>query len=281
MAIMEYGYNRADTMIRRHSVKITYPNRARILLFLIPMLSANTSVTRADIWTGTILLASLSETSLVIGADSKQTGGGTATGRDRLGCKIIQVNATVFASTGVGSYEGTGFNAQALFKATAKNTSSLKDISDEFNRAITEPFERAVLDIAAKYPDDFERNIKNKTGLQVMMGGWEGSIPVLYTLQLFVESSASGIRVRPSLNRVVGKTPPALLMGGEKDAASNYLEKNPAFEKEEPVKVIKKLIEVEIATGNPKVGPPIDIVRITKDGIEWIQRKPECSDGAK
>ena len=44
------------------------------------------------------------------------------------------------------------------------------------------------------------------------------------------------------------------------------------------VEGIRSLIELEIAAEPAHTGGPIDILRITKDGAEWIQRKQECPD---
>jgi hypothetical protein len=41
---------------------------------------------------------------------------------------------------------------------------------------------------------------------------------------------------------------------------------------------VRRLIEIEIAARGEYVGPPIDIVRISRNGAQWIQRKTECAE---
>jgi len=41
---------------------------------------------------------------------------------------------------------------------------------------------------------------------------------------------------------------------------------------------VRRLVETEIAARSEYVGPPIDIVRISATGGQWIQKKNECSD---
>jgi len=38
------------------------------------------------------------------------------------------------------------------------------------------------------------------------------------------------------------------------------------------------LIEIELEARSEYVGPPIDIVRITPNGAQWIKKKTDCSD---
>ncbi|MFZ3136144.1 MAG: hypothetical protein WA126_01995 [Thermodesulfovibrionales bacterium] len=46
---------------------------------------------------------------------------------------------------------------------------------------------------------------------------------------------------------------------------------------DDPTKIIRECIEL-ISKTNPRVKLPIDILRITQTGAEWIQRKPECPE---
>jgi hypothetical protein len=63
---------------------------------------------------------------------------------------------------------------------------------------------------------------------------------------------------------------------GESDAIEGLPEETPDFWKAGLSDGVRRLIETEIAARSEYVGPPIDIVRISKSGVQWIQRKPEC-----
>ena len=46
----------------------------------------------------------------------------------------------------------------------------------------------------------------------------------------------------------------------------------------DPVAVARELVQMQIDAKGDIVGPPIDILQITKGGAKWIQRKKECPD---
>lgn len=65
---------------------------------------------------------------------------------------------------------------------------------------------------------------------------------------------------------------------GEKEEMMRLLQANSSLERGQPVTVIKRLIN-EAAKFHPhNVGPPIDILYITKNGSHWIQKKNNCPD---
>jgi hypothetical protein len=45
----------------------------------------------------------------------------------------------------------------------------------------------------------------------------------------------------------------------------------------QPAVGVEYLIRLEIEEDGEDVGPPIDILRITKRGAQWIKRKPQCN----
>jgi hypothetical protein len=65
---------------------------------------------------------------------------------------------------------------------------------------------------------------------------------------------------------------------GKHEAIDRYLPQDPDMWKNDPVDVVRKLIEIEVTSEHETVGPPIDILRITKEGSEWIQKKDMCAD---
>jgi hypothetical protein len=253
------------------SYQVCHVKIVQLFFLLMP---TNILDVRAEQWTGTTVIASLSATELVIGADSKQTGGGGAVGRARIVCKIIQGDNVVFVAAGLSEETVTGFNVRDIFERATKGR-RLQQAVEEFKNSVREPLEQAVAHIGRNYPAELQKQINSGITLKTVIGGMEGSVPVLFAQEFFVKLSNGTMQLHGNSNRFI-KSKPFLLMAGEYDAISEFLDRNPEFEQEEPVKKVLKLIEVEIATGNPKIGPPVDVVRITKRAIEWIQRKPEC-----
>jgi hypothetical protein len=93
------------------------------------------------------------------------------------------------------------------------------------------------------------------------------------------------VRDDGTVNPITETCPPDCEVGdsvtiGEKDAALNYIHaQNELAPSSDPVQTIRRMIAIEAeATHNVSVGGPIDILRVTSKGAEWIQRKPECQD---
>jgi hypothetical protein len=68
---------------------------------------------------------------------------------------------------------------------------------------------------------------------------------------------------------------------GQNEAIKRFEKTNPNLLKDGPVKAVRTLISIEIADKPNDVGPPIDVLHITKRGAEWIQKKPECTEKKK
>ena len=63
---------------------------------------------------------------------------------------------------------------------------------------------------------------------------------------------------------------------GETEAIDGLPEETTGFWKEGLVNGVRRLVETEIAARSEYDGPPIDILRLDKNGAQWIQKKPEC-----
>jgi hypothetical protein len=48
------------------------------------------------------------------------------------------------------------------------------------------------------------------------------------------------------------------------------------IKKRPPVELVKELVELEIADKPDVVGPPIDVLQISKTDAVWKQRKQDC-----
>jgi hypothetical protein len=66
---------------------------------------------------------------------------------------------------------------------------------------------------------------------------------------------------------------------GRTAAIRNYLYWNENFlYTTDPAVAVRALVEMEISEDPSTVGPPVDILRLTRRGAEWIQRKSLCPD---
>ena len=254
----------------------------KLVIALLVLLCAPSNILGKsfDLWNGTTIVVSLAEAELVIGADSMETGGGRAAGQTRLGCKIIRSDNKVFAVAGMSEYTETGFRASDIFMQAAKGR-DLEPAVEEFDKSIKPRLAETIAHIANNYPNELQAQIHNGVTLTVMIGGIKGAVPILFVRKFSIEVVNGAMKLRTNPIHFSGGGQPRLFTFGEQDAIEKFLDQNPAVDQEEAVKKVRKLIEVEIATGNPKVSAPIDIVQITKPGIEWIQRKTTCPEEGK
>jgi hypothetical protein len=63
---------------------------------------------------------------------------------------------------------------------------------------------------------------------------------------------------------------------GESHAIEQYVSQTPSYKKRKPVELVEEFVELEIADKPGVVGPPIDVLQITKTGVVWNQRKQDC-----
>jgi len=63
---------------------------------------------------------------------------------------------------------------------------------------------------------------------------------------------------------------------GKKRAIEQYLNQTSSDQKRRPTELVRELVELEIADEPEIVGPPIDLLQISKTGAIWNQRKPDC-----
>lgn len=67
-----------------------------------------------------------------------------------------------------------------------------------------------------------------------------------------------------------------LMILGKKRAIEQYLNQTSSDQKRRPTELVRELVELEIADEPEIVGPPIDLLQISKTGAIWNQRKPDC-----
>jgi hypothetical protein len=66
------------------------------------------------------------------------------------------------------------------------------------------------------------------------------------------------------------------LMHTRSQAMDDFRSKNPALLQNDPVAFVRSMISTDIAANNHRSGPPVDILRIDKNGPKWIEKKPNC-----
>jgi hypothetical protein len=122
----------------------------------------------------------------------------------------------------------------------------------------------------------FESALRNKTILQAAFFGFERGSPYLYVRSYRCQTRSSGeIMIEVERQECVARCDMLAILGKSR-AVEKYISQTADYQKRPPIELARKFVELEIADEPEIVGPPIDILQITKTGAIWKQRKPEC-----
>jgi hypothetical protein len=242
----------------------------------------------------TSVVAVLNDDEIVIGADSKTTliRAGRVTGDPEsvAKCKIVQTGDLFFASAGSAGIGPAWSNGAADPEFDLKETivgglmgnggiaERVGNLEKVLVADLTRIAEEARRENAAFFVQRFIRHPVHT----VIVGGLENGKPVLMVRTFRLITSASG-----SLSFEVGRfacpgdcrTSFITIFEGQTGAIRDYLQEHELFLFfADPVTAVRDLVALEISKDPSSVGPPIDILRLTKKGAEWVQKKPLCPD---
>jgi hypothetical protein len=231
---------------------------------------------------------------IVIGADSKTTLTPAGTSVGQAGsipkCKIVQAGNLFFASAG---YAGIGqagfpdtidpeFDLKEIITEELQGDGSVADKMEDLEKVLvanlTRIAEKARKDNTAFFLTRFVRHPVHT----IIVGGLDNGELVLMVRTFRLVISPSG-----ALSFGIGRfscpgdcqESTTTIFEGRTEAIRNYLEQHKLFLYfADPVTAVRDLVGLEISEDPSFVGPPIDILRLTRKGVEWIQRKPLCPD---
>ena len=231
----------------------------------------------------TTIVVARTANEIVIGADSKVT---DAYGNDlnKRACKIRQIGNLFLAIEGLEVDRQTGFSVPDIAnKALAsKALTSASDRVSVLMGYLVSGLLTELSHLKTHEPQIYFKKIEGgQLFLRIVVGGFENGRPLLFVRSfraLQYNPGQIGVAVIPDdcLDDCQGAVVTRFL--GESDAIEGLPEETPDFWKAGLNDGVRRLIETEIAARSEYVGPPIDIVRITPTGVQWIQKKSECSD---
>ena len=218
---------------------------------------------------------------IVIGADSKVT---DTFGNDlnKRACKIRQVGDLFVAIEGLELDRQTGFNAPEIINKSLTRSVSApvgEKISLLMGFMVSELLTE-VSHLKTRDPQTYFKKIEGgQLFLRVIVACFEKGRPLIFVRSfraLQYNPGQIGIAVIPDdcLSDCQGEVVTRFL--GESDAIEGLAEETADFWKAGLTDGVRRLVETEIAARSEYVGPPIDIVRITDKGAQWVQKKNEC-----
>ena len=212
----------------------------------------------------TLIVTYRSSDEVIIAADSLRTIK-TAPPVHIRACKIRNFGDVVFAAAGASTLPGQGFSIRAisanLHERNRSGPETLRDQITRFDERTITAFKKLHEQRKKTYPVTFTyivafslegrpvahlRTLKSASGT-VEIGRWEtvAEDEVVFTGQSEIADHLSGVS-KPN------------------DSA--------------PAALLEAVIEHQARRTPKKVGQPIDIIRLTGDGVTWLQRKTECRE---
>lgn len=231
---------------------------------------------------GTAIAVIRTPTEIVVAADSKEvnTDGSPNT---NLVCKIRRFGDSFVVVNGMADNGNGGFNVFSLLdKATHISGGILEKIS-RFEALVKVPLEEALSRVRQKSPIEFQRNCIQTSPLGVTFFGLENNTLFMYGRRFVVTNSVDeSVKINVERHACPGLDCPggiaASFVAPISDDAEKFQRDNPAYWKSNLVTIARQFVQMEIDKNGGEVGPPIDIVRITLRGPEWLQRKKGCAD---
>ena len=229
----------------------------------------------------TAIVASRSPTLILIGADSKAIRGGD-TSDAMFVCKIEQVGRFYYDAAGLTDNPFVNYTLSTIVEEAFRGGKTHTDKINRFEQLVQIPLSRALEYIRRDNPKFFEDYFDrgDKVALEVVFAGVVDGEPSFWTLSFTMEH-VNPISVSSThRSSCPGDCPTGYYTYfiGSKQTMANYALMNPQIREAEPVSAINTLIQVQANSTPNKVGGPIDILFITKDRAQWIQKQAACGE---
>jgi hypothetical protein len=242
----------------------------------------------------TSIVAVRNNDEIVIGADSKttltQVYDSVPEPQGVVKCKIVQAGGLFFASAGsagigritLGGYVEPEFDVKELVARGLSGEGKIREKVGGLEKLLVLNLTQLAEKIRRDNPAFFmQRFLKNPVHTIIIAGLEDEKLVLMVrTFRLVVQPSGS-------LSFEVGRfTCPGdcresfvTIFEGQTDAIRKYLRGNENFlYYTDPAVAVRDLVEMEISDDPSSVGPPVDILRLTRRGAEWIQKKSLCPD---
>ncbi|MDP1725544.1 MAG: hypothetical protein Q8M15_02080 [Bacteroidota bacterium] len=183
-------------------------------------------------------------------------------------CKVYQFGDIIFCHAGI--MNGNNFSIAQIVKETFTSSSGTLEKILELIQDITK---ETVLPVFQKiFMEDrknFDLHLKNKPIIQMAFSFWYKSNPHFF-LMIF-EPVLNGGTVEINVHRDSVSEPSDFYLG-HFDNINEYIQRNPSYKKDrDTIAIAKELIGLEIKAMPDKVGEPLTVVKISGNGIEWVE----------
>jgi proteasome subunit B (beta)-like protein len=224
----------------------------------------------------TTMVAIRTPDTVVLAADSRGTfAGGRETTRNV--CKIYRVSDRFFAVAGLSEDPGRGFSAVTIVSRAIQGSDGVMNAVINAAEAMKDPLKIELTRLAAEDKGLLERSLGKLPSVVVI--GAEKGLPAAAGFHFEIQGNN---RWPAELNLRTLRCPGDCQNGvytfflGERSAIDRYVADYGRALAMSPEDGAQFLVKLEIEAGTPGVGGPVDAVRVSSSGAEWLSVKPEC-----
>ncbi len=215
-----------------------------------------------------------------LGADSKMTTEGQPV-TDRKVCKLHQADELFFAVAGFAGDQRREFKVPEIVARAARKGSTMSERVRRSEEAVVERLTAELIRLKNEAPATYEKMVREEGGtvLALAFAGYEEGATFAIISQFAIRDPESP-SVFVKRDSCPGNCPfgvKTFFLGSYK-AIARYIAGKTGEGDMEPLEAIRYLIELEMEENPQEVGGPVDILRIDRQGPQWIQRKGECPE---
>lgn len=228
---------------------------------------------------GSACVAIRTPTEVIVGTDSKRVFSDKTKAPDSV-CKIHRFGSVWFTQTGL-YRSGNNLDVVAIAQEACQGDGTLSNKVARFESLMRIKLAQSMAVIQREQPTEYKTTFANRRVIDAAFWSLDEDVPVLHTLFFNVGSSESGTPVVKVERQVCPGDCPGgegVIYLGHSDAMRAYVAQHPKIFDGDLGTAIEKLINVQGRATPETVGGEVDVIRLTKEGAQWVKRKQECAD---
>lgn len=231
----------------------------------------------------TTIIAARDASEVIMAADSKGTPLEDASRFVKV-CKILTCGNLLVGIAGIreAAISGISFKIPPIVEEVCRANRVTQDKVMNLERLVMPPLTELLKEIRRRDIAYYGGLVQMRAVVNVVFIGFENNIPFIISRNFLTPATIEETVVVT----VSGSDQTSLLPAGQIDyvfaghheGISEFVKTRNDFWRAGLIEGAKFLVTYMIADRADVVGFPIDIVRLDKSGVKWVQRKPECEE---
>lgn len=219
---------------------------------------------------GTTIIIKLTTDSVIVFADSKSSDLEDSTKRYPPVCKIRKVgNVYITAAGMIGFHEIN--TIQIISNSDPSKFHSFQSYFDTLQRQLYKPVENMIVNFGHKVPNEFVKRM-GRPCLYLCFINFDRGVPKVRILEYVYTLKGNDLTIATNIREVL----PGITVMGEQQAI-NQKYSSKLLPPTLTIPELKNLILLQTTQTPRLVGPPINILEITKHGYRWTERHQPCN----